>query len=75
MTKQEHELMLALFATQMQVWGMILQLLESRGIAETGDIGPFAALASEQLRGHVPQFHATYSQLAKQVGVELPVDF
>ena len=75
MTKQEHDLMLALFAIQMQVSVMILELLQSRDVAEAGDVGPFLALALSRVREHAPVYLATYSQVAKSAGVELPKGF
>jgi hypothetical protein len=74
-TKQEHELMLALFAVQMQVCGTILELLHSRGIAERGDIEAFAALAFDSVRSDFGKFYDLYLKVAKQLQVELPEGF
>lgn len=75
MTKQEHEMIFALFVTQVQVAMTIWELLSSRGIVESGDSGPYAALASVQLPGHVGSYFETYSRIAQQCGVELPQGF
>ncbi len=75
MTKQEHELMLTLCAMQMQLFGTILELLKSRGIAELGDVEPFAALALENSRADIWKFREIYYAAAKVSGVELPEGF
>lgn len=75
MTKQEHDLMLTLFAMQMQLFGTILELLQSRGIAEPGDVEAFAALALDQSRAHLWKFRELYRGAAKGCGVEVPGDF
>jgi hypothetical protein len=74
-TKQEHDLMLTLFATQMQMCGTILELLQSRGVAEPGDLEAFSALALEQTMQHAGKFLTTYSLAAQRCGVELPEGF
>lgn len=75
MTKQERDLMLTLFATQMQLCGTILEMLQSRGVADPGDIEPFAALAFEESRAHMGRFLEAYCTAAKRCGVELPEGF
>jgi len=74
-TKQEHDLMLYLFVTQMQVSAAILELLRSRGIAESGDVEAFSALALEGVRVEAGTYANMYASLAKQAGVQLPPNF
>jgi hypothetical protein len=74
-TKQEHELIFGLFALQMQLFGMIVEVLQSRDIVDPGDVSAFAALAMDQMRPHIGAFFEMYCSIAKQVGVELPPTF
>jgi len=74
-TKQEHDLMLTLFAIQMQVSGTILEILRSRGVADAGDVEPFSLLAMQDVRTVVPQFLSLYQRAARECGVELPEGF
>jgi hypothetical protein len=73
--RQEHDLMLSLFGVQLQVSVMILEVLQSRQIADTGDVGPFVALALAKMNENIPVFAKTYASVARQVGVQLPEGF
>ena len=75
MTKQEHDLMFSLFGVQMQVCVMILEILQSREIAELGDVGPFVALAMARMREYMPVYFQTYVSTARSAQVELPEGF
>ena len=75
MTKQEHDLMLALFVTQMKVCQTIWELLKTRGVADSGDAGPFSALALANMRGDAGILFQTYVELARKSRVVLPADF
>jgi hypothetical protein len=74
-TKQEHDLMLTLFSTQMQLVGTVLEILHSRDIAGPDDIQPFAALAMDQAHVHAGKFLEAYCEAAKRCGVALPEGF
>ncbi len=69
MNRQEHELMLHLFAIQMQVSQTIWNLLKSRGVAEPDDAEPFAVMKQ------IPTLVQTYVELAHRLGVALPENF
>ena len=76
MTKQEHDLMLTLFAAQLQMCGAIFELLKSRiPDIDSGDFGAYAALTFEEARPHVGKFFDGYCEAAKRCGVELPEGF
>ena len=70
MTKQEHELMMTLFATQFHYLTMIAEVLASRGVMEPDDVVPFLQLVSTQKPAQA--FVKNYYELAAQLGVEVP---
>ena len=77
MTPQEHELLARMFATQMEYTKMLIELLRSRGIAESDD--DYQAFVSLVREGGSHSEHALraaraqYLRTARDIG--LPVSF
>ncbi len=72
MTQQEHQLMIAMLAQQLQVSMMILEILESKNVLEGDDLAAFSSFPQVP---SVSLFRvaASYRQLAQQWGVgDLP---
>lgn len=77
MTPKEHALMIAVLASQLQFTKAILEMLNSRGLIETGDLGAFLALiqhhqnSSESLVDAAHQiYHEAAAHLQLATGLE-----
>jgi hypothetical protein len=78
MTPKEHALMLGVLVTQLQLMRALIEMLNSRGIIETGDMGAFMALVQSQkaeTSSLVDAAHELYLAAAKTVGVETGLEF
>lgn len=72
MTKQEHALIIAMFARERMYVKSVLELLKSRNIIEGDDLPAFYSAVrfdSEKLTALVHETSEEYGQLAKAMGI------
>ena len=73
MTVQEHNLVLGLFASQMQSIEILLRMLKSRGLVEHDDIDAFSFAVTQDDASNVALLQRAkekYMALAKAFGVD-----
>jgi hypothetical protein len=73
MTTQEHKLIIGLFAKQMQLITILLQILKSRDLVEKDDAQAFEFAVTEDDVSNaalLQRAKASYLQLAKSLGIE-----
>jgi hypothetical protein len=74
MTREEHALMIGLFAAQLEVIQALAQILESHNLIDQSDLQAFLSIrtASER-RQMLEKARQKYEQVAKSVGID-PVE-
>lgn len=73
MTPEEHALMVAILANQLQFTKAILEILNSRGLIESGDLGAFLALVQHHQKASEPLLESArqlYLAAAQHLGIE-----
>jgi hypothetical protein len=73
MTPKDHKLMMAVLVTQLQLFKALIEILNSRGLLETGDMAAFLALIQSQQQATESLVVAAiqiYKTAATLVGVE-----
>ena len=73
MTAKEHTLMVLVLARQLQITKALLEILNSRGLMETGDVEAFLALVQNQENSPESLFDAAL-QIYQQVATHLRVE-
>lgn len=72
MTKEEHALMIALLATQLEMCNAIQKLLESCGIIVDDDVQAFLAIRTPSERGAMNEkARLIYASLARAAGIDI----
>jgi hypothetical protein len=72
MTKQEHMLMMSMFAVQLQLTNTLANILKSRDIATDDDLQAFADLTLQREPEAMASIIAAYEKLAQSMGVAIP---
>ncbi len=72
MTKQEHMLMMSMFATQLQLTLTLANLLKSREIATDDDLRAFADLTLQSGAAAMEAIMVVYDKAAQAAGVTIP---
>jgi hypothetical protein len=72
MTKQEHMLMMSMFAVQFQLTNTLANILKSREIATDDDLHAFADLTVQRESEAMGLIIAAYEKLAQSMGVTIP---
>ena len=72
MTKQEHMLMMSMFAVQLQLTNTLANILKSRDIATDDDLPAFADLTLQRESEAMVMIIAAYGKLAESMGVTIP---
>jgi hypothetical protein len=72
MTKQEHMLMMSMFAVQLHLTNTLANILKSRDIATDDDLQAFADLSLERESEAMNSIIAAYGKLAQSMGVRIP---
>jgi hypothetical protein len=67
-TQQEHQVMITMFAQQLQVSMLILEILEAKKVLEGDDLAAFASLPQAPLSS-LFRVAESYRQLGQQWGV------
>jgi hypothetical protein len=73
MTPEEHALMVAILANQLQFTKAVLEILNSRDLVEEGDLGAFLALVQHHQQASEPILETArqlYLAAAQQLGIE-----
>jgi hypothetical protein len=72
MTTEEHTLMIAVLSAQLALNKAIMEMLKSRGLVESDDLGAFLALVSDHQQAAAPLAlvaRQLYLSVAQQLGV------
>ena len=72
MTKQEHMLVMSMFAVQLHLTNTLANILKSRDIATDDDLQAFADLTLERESEAMNAIIAAYGKLAQSLGVTIP---
>ena len=72
MTKQEHMLMMSMFAVQLQLTNTLANILKSRDIATDDDLQAFADLTLQREPEAMSSIFALYAKAAEAIGVTIP---
>jgi hypothetical protein len=72
MTKQEHMLMMSMFAVQLQLTNTLANILKSRDIATDDDLQAFADLTLQREPEAMASIIALYAKAAETMGVAIP---
>jgi hypothetical protein len=77
MTKEEHQLIIGLFAKQLQLYKTLMTILESRGIVESDDLQAYhvftasSGKTTDELINHAKLIYRT---IAVPLGLDVPED-
>jgi hypothetical protein len=71
MTKEEHALMIGLFAAQLEVIQALGQILESHNLIDQSDLQAFLSIRTPSERKKmIENARLKYEQIAKSVGID-----
>jgi hypothetical protein len=70
MTKEEHALMIGLFAAQLEVIQALAQILENHNLIDQSDLQAFLSIrTSSERKQMIEKARLKYEQIAKSVGI------